>query len=57
MKLTKEEVEIAKKKKKKMKKDISSPLNARMDHVDELWDEITEINKAISRIYNRLGLE
>ena len=56
MKPTKKEVEIAKKKKKKMKKDINSP-PARMDHVDELWDEITEINKAISRIYNRLGLE
>ena len=56
MKLPKEEVEIAKKKKKKMKKDISSP-PARMDHINEIWDEITEINKAISRIYNRLGLE
>ena len=52
----KKELKTAEQKREKLNKDINSP-PARMDHVDELWDEITEINKAISRIYNRLGLE
>ena len=25
--------------------------------INEIWDEIGEINKAIDRIFNRLGLE
>ena len=56
MKPTKKDIEAAKKKAKDVEKKTSLN-NVRMSHIDEIWDEIGEINKAIDRIYNRLGLE